>query len=83
MCPGWRYYEPADLQRLLGDIDANAVERRMKCERCGKGDSMQAEVLIPVAAERTQLTMQRLVTIKSYCLMRRSSSRLWKKPLFR
>lgn len=63
ICPGWRHYEPADLQCLLGDVDVNAVSRRMHCERCG-GHGMRAEVFIPVAAERARLKVRRLVAIK-------------------
>lgn len=64
LCPGWRHYMPDDLRRLLGDVDVHGIARRMRCELCGRRDEMQAEVFIPVAAERMRLTVRRLVDIK-------------------
>lgn len=61
LCPGWRRYQPDDLRRLLGDVDVHGIARRMRCERCGRRDEMQAEVFIPVASERMRLTVRRLV----------------------
>ena len=63
-CLGWRYYMPADLQRVLGDIEVQRIPYRIRCERCNRGDQMTAEVFIPVAAERARMTVRRLVDIK-------------------
>jgi hypothetical protein len=59
-----RYYQPDDLRRLVGDVDVHGIARRMRCERCGRRDEIQAEAFIPVAAERIRLRVRRLVEIK-------------------
>jgi hypothetical protein len=58
------HYEPRDLIRLLGDADVNKLARRMKCERCGRKDNMEADVYLPVAVERVSMTIRRLVEVK-------------------
>ena len=63
-CPGRRHYDPADLQRLLGDVDVHVLARRMRCERCGRSDGMTADVILPVAAERERITVRRLVGVR-------------------
>jgi hypothetical protein len=57
-----RWYMPADLQRLLGDIPADAI--RMRCERCRKTEWIRASFERPTAAERQTIKLRRLAGIK-------------------
>jgi hypothetical protein len=61
---GRRYYDPGDLIRLFGDVDVTRLSRAMKCERCGRSDNIECDVILPVAAERERMSVRRLVKIK-------------------
>lgn len=59
-----RYYRPADLIQIFGDIDVNRLGRLMKCERCGRRDNIDVEARLLPAQERDRITVRRLVEIK-------------------
>ena len=61
---GRRYYDPGDLMRLFDDVDVNHLSRAMKCERCGRSDNIECDVIVPVAAERARITVRRLAKIE-------------------
>ncbi|WP_292643949.1 hypothetical protein [Mesorhizobium sp.] len=61
---GRRYYDPRDLMQLFGDVDVNHLGRAMKCERCGRKDNIECDVIVPVAAERARITVRRLAKIE-------------------
>lgn len=63
-CRGRRYYEPEDLIKVLGNVDVNRLARRMRCERCGRNYNMECDVYLPVAAERADMTIRRLVEVR-------------------
>ena len=63
-CPGERYYLPNDVVQVLGDIDIHKLAYRIRCERCGRGDNIDAEAYLPVASERMGIKVRRLVEIK-------------------
>ncbi len=63
-CFGTRFYVPADLQKLFGNLDCESLDRRMRCERCGRNDCMTAETVSPSAAERQNTRIRRLVRIR-------------------
>jgi predicted metal-binding protein len=62
-CPGKRFYYPADLIQLLGNVECFHLETLMSCERCHRGDEISARVFIPLA-ERQKMKLRRLVAIK-------------------
>ena len=61
---GRRYYDPSELMKLFGDVDVSRLSRTMKCERCGRKDNIECDVIVPVAAERERIKVRRLVTIE-------------------
>lgn len=63
-CPCVRHYVPGDLIRLFGDIDVQGLGRRIRCERCGRRDNMDADLRQPPAAEPQRMTVRRLVDIR-------------------
>lgn len=60
---GDRYYEPADLIQIFGDVDVNRLDRTMKCERCGRQE-LDVDVRLPAAMDRAKIKVRRLVEIK-------------------
>lgn len=57
-CSRPRWYVPADLITLFGDIDCNELERRMPCGKCRS--EMRVEIRHPTAAERQRIRVMRL-----------------------
>jgi hypothetical protein len=60
--PGKRYYRPDDLLKLSGDVGIDDV--RMRCEKCGNGDYIVAELQHMTVTERASIRVRRLVEIK-------------------
>ncbi|TPM21633.1 hypothetical protein [Mesorhizobium sp. B2-3-5] len=50
--------------KLFGDVDVNSISRAMKCERCGRKDNIECDVIVPAAAERERMKVRRLVKIQ-------------------
>jgi hypothetical protein len=63
-CRGRRYYLPDDLRKVFGDADVNRLARKMRCERCGRSDNMEVDVVLPPPAERVTMSIRRLVEIR-------------------
>lgn len=61
-CNITRHYQPADLQRLAGDITAAVV--RMRCERCKKTEWMRVTFESLSAGERQTIRVRRLTGVK-------------------
>jgi hypothetical protein len=61
-CNITRYYQPADLQVLAGDIPAAAI--RMRCEKCGKGEWIRITFERLPAAQRQAIRVRRLAEIR-------------------
>jgi hypothetical protein len=59
-----RHYQPSDLQELIGDVDVDGIQGRMRCEKCGRRDYMAAVFLFPTARELAEIRVRRLVGIK-------------------
>lgn len=57
-CSRPRWYVPADLMTLFGDIDCSMLDQLMPCGECGS--SMRVSVFHATAAERQQIRVQRL-----------------------
>ena len=63
-CRLTRHFLPRDLQTLLGNVTIEQLERRMRCERCGKTDYLSASLFLPSATERNSLTVRRLASVR-------------------
>src|SRR5262245_48494106 len=59
-----RYYEPADLQRLIGDVGVDQVAGGMRCENCHKTEWLAATFCHLSGAERAAVHVRRLAKIK-------------------
>ncbi len=60
-----RLFLPSDLKQLLGNVGTQGIERRMRCDTCGKGEYMMASFERLTAAERQGKPIRRLVTIQT------------------
>jgi hypothetical protein len=65
-CRLTRNYLPDDLNRLIGDIEIDRLEQRMRCQKCHLTDYIQVTLWFPTAEERQHLTVRRLVKIKTH-----------------
>ena len=63
-CHVTRHFEPADLERLLGDVPFHALLDRMRCEKCRRRDYLVAVLTIPTAEERLNTGVRRLVDVR-------------------
>lgn len=57
-CSPPRWYLPADMIRLFGDIPAINLERKMRCRACGA--DMDVRVTSPLPEERQKIRLHRL-----------------------
>lgn len=57
-CSPARYYLPADLIELFGDIPVESLEYRMRCEKCQA--LLSVCTMHPTAAERMNIRLRRL-----------------------
>ena len=64
LCNITRYYRPADLHKLLGDLIAIEIDHRFRCEKCGKSEYMRAEFCSGHGSELQGKTIRELVEIK-------------------
>lgn len=53
-------YMPADLRRLLGDIEVDDVADQMKCSGCKQKHTLKVELILPSATERQGKMIRRL-----------------------
>ena len=60
-----RYYDPADLLTLIGDVPVLALGDHMaKCETCGSRNFIRVRLVSPTGAERARIKVRRLVEIR-------------------
>lgn len=63
-CKRRRNYLPADLIQVFGDVDADSIAHRIKCEGCNAKASMVVDTFSPTGTEAVGLRIRRLVAIK-------------------
>jgi hypothetical protein len=55
---------PGHLIQLFGDVDADSIETRMRCERCKAGSTMIIEAFHLSGKEAVEPRIRKLVAIK-------------------
>ena len=63
-CRTLHHYRPEDVLQIFGDVDANSLHHRMKCERCRNNLALSVDYFQPVGAEAVGMKIRRLVAIK-------------------
>ncbi len=58
-----RWFEPADLIKLMGDLDTDELDGKMVCVKCGT-NSTRGETRSLTARERQTIRVRRLKEIK-------------------
>lgn len=64
-CVQRRYYRPEDLMTIFGDLPCMDVERRMRCERCGKPDYLRLCMERLTGEQMARVRFRRLLRIKT------------------
>lgn len=59
-----RHYKPAELREVVGNISADAVAQKMRCDVCKRGDYMSCEFFNPTGPELEAIQFRRLVEIR-------------------
>jgi hypothetical protein len=63
-CRITRYFEPADLEQVLGDVAFRQALGAMRCEKCRRRDYIVGALTIPTAEERAAIRLRRLVDVR-------------------
>ncbi|MER8639312.1 hypothetical protein [Mesorhizobium sp. M1365] len=59
-----RFYKPLELREVIGNVTIDQVRAKVRCEKCGRKDSMRAELFHPVGQELETIRFRRLVEIR-------------------
>ncbi|MBZ9921591.1 hypothetical protein LB579_28245 [Mesorhizobium sp. BR1-1-7] len=59
-----RFYKPAELREVVGNITIDEVRAKVRCQTCGEKRSMNAELFHPVGQELQTICFRRLVEIR-------------------
>ena len=59
-----RFYRPADRKELFGDIQADDLARRMRCDQCGGSGRVDVGTVSPSVAELGTITICRLDRVR-------------------
>lgn len=65
LCNVKRWYDPNDLLKLFGDVEAAAIDGKMFCVKCGKKEYISAEFQHLSAKERMGVRVRRLAEIRT------------------
>lgn len=60
-----RFYKPLILREVLGNVTIEQVRTKVRCEKCGRKESINAELFHPVGQELETIRFRRLVEIRS------------------
>ncbi|WP_416355592.1 hypothetical protein ACLNGM_15240 [Aureimonas phyllosphaerae] len=63
-CRTTRYYSPADMRVLLGNVEVDSLRRRLKCEDCGKRDYVEVIGKDLPAHEKNGKVLRKLTSIQ-------------------
>lgn len=59
-----RFYKPKELCEVIGNVSIDQVRAKVRCEKCGRKESMSAELFRPVGQEHVTIRYRRLVEIR-------------------
>ncbi|QPC94731.1 hypothetical protein [Mesorhizobium sp. INR15] len=64
LCSVTRFYKPAELREVYGNVTIREIGQKMRCMKCDKGEYMDADLLVPLGAEAISIKYRRLVRIE-------------------
>ncbi|WP_155765327.1 hypothetical protein [Mesorhizobium erdmanii] len=59
-----RFYKPRELREIIGNVSIDDVRARVRCEKCGSKESINAELFHAVGQEAVTIRFRRLVEIR-------------------
>lgn len=59
-----RFYKPAELREVIGNVTIDQVRKKIRCQKCGKQEWMSAELFHPSGEERQVMRFRRLIEIR-------------------
>jgi DNA-directed RNA polymerase subunit RPC12/RpoP len=59
-----RFYKPRELREVIGNVTIDQVRAKVRCQKCGRNESMNAELFHPVGQELETIRFRRLVEIR-------------------
>lgn len=65
LCSLKRIYAPLDLVQLVGDIALPQLERKIRCDKCGKREFMEVNFWSPAARELEGLIIRRVAGVRT------------------
>ena len=63
-CNVKRLYKPSELREVIGNVTVDQLRTKVRCEKCGRKESMNAELFHPVGQELVEIRFRRLVEIR-------------------
>lgn len=63
-CSIKRFYKPLELREVIGNVSIDQVRAKVRCEKCGRKESVDAELFHPVGQELVTIRFRRLVEIR-------------------
>ena len=63
-CRTTRFFLPADMQTLFGDIEIDHLDRKLTCGKCGRRDYVHVNSISLTAQQKANTTLRRLEKIK-------------------
>ena len=59
-----RFYKPLELREVVGNVTVDQLRTKLRCEKCGRKESMGAELFHPVGQELVTIRFRRLIEIR-------------------
>ncbi|MHC2791190.1 DNA-directed RNA polymerase subunit RPC12/RpoP [Mesorhizobium jarvisii] len=59
-----RFYKPLDLRELIGNVTIGEVKEKMRCQKCGSKEWMDAELFHPTGEQAHAIRFRRLKEIR-------------------
>ena len=59
-----RFYKPLELREVVGNVTVDQLRVKLRCEKCGRKESMGAELFHPVGQELVTIRFRRLIEIR-------------------
>ncbi|MET3593270.1 putative nucleic-acid-binding Zn-ribbon protein [Mesorhizobium shonense] len=63
-CNVTRYYKPAELREVIGNVTIDEVREKVRCQKCGSREWMGAELFHPTGEQAHTIRYRRLVQIR-------------------
>jgi hypothetical protein len=63
-CSITRYYKPAELREVIGNVSIDEVRDKVRCQECKSGEWMSAQLFHPTGEQAHTIRYRRLVEIR-------------------